>query len=394
MSATMTQTDIEDPEHLGKQPQPRAASGAIVVQNKPFADALARAASIAGRSDIPIVSCVLLRSDGHLLTIEANNLELAIRQTITVSGGSGEGCVNAAMLNAIMQRLPQGAETALEFRGDRMAWKCGTSRGTLEALPVAEFPTFTEGEFDCRFTMDGATLLKAFERALPFVSTSEVRYYLQGVHLHVSDVDGEASLMAEATDMQRLTRCRIPCPASAEAMRPVIIPTRSVLEISKMLKGAESVDISTSATTLRVKVADTVLATKLIDAAFPEVERGIPRQNTNELRINAAAFLRALTLCDTAFSSDYRPIKLTITRDGMVVASKNDTNDIRVEMTRGDFEYDGDDIEIGFTVRYLVDTVKLAKETMIFRFRDAVTPYLAWDEADPSAIYGAGSLRI
>lgn len=105
------QTDIEDVEHLGRTKQPRGSSDVLTVNNKDLAPLMARAASVVPRnSALPVLGHVLLKSGRGQLTIDANNMEMAIRQSCAADGPDKQVCVEASSLNAILRQLPGNAE--------------------------------------------------------------------------------------------------------------------------------------------------------------------------------------------------------------------------------------------------------------------------------------------
>ena len=98
--ADMRQTDIQD--STGRPVT------TLTVNNKLLAPIMARAASIASRnSAVPILGCVLLRSSPAYLIVDANNLEMALRQGCAASGPERSVCVDAGSLSyRRLSRLP------------------------------------------------------------------------------------------------------------------------------------------------------------------------------------------------------------------------------------------------------------------------------------------------
>lgn len=385
---TMVQTDIEDPEYLGKVAQPRG--GAPKVNAGMLSAALSRVSGAVGRSATnPILACVLIRIDGALMTIEATNMELAIRQEVAITGSDAQaGCVNAALLTAVAARLPEDGEITLTFARDALTLQCGRSKVTLTLLPPEDYPVLTGGHFQTRFTMPCIDLSAMLERTKPFISTEISRYFLCGVNI----VATEDKLRFTATNSNDLCVTELPLPEGAAGMPDIIIPTPATVEMARMASGTGALTISVSATRVCCEKPGMMMVTKLIDATYPDCQRVIPRSNSCVLRVQRAEMLRALGLTGLISDGQTPWTRLALSRGAIVLSSGSGADAVVCELADGTFEYEGDDLTMAFWNRSLVEPLKLSGKTMEFRFqRD--TPFAAQDTDDASAVYVAMSIR-
>lgn len=385
----MSQTDIEDPEHLGRTPQPRPAI--LKVRAGTLSTAMTRASGAVGRSaTVPILACVLLRIGNGLMTIEATNMELAIRQEIAITGsGSQAGCVSAALLAGVAARLPDDGEITLTFATGALTLLCGRSKVTLTLLPAEEFPVLTGGHFPTRFAVPCVDLGAMLERTKPFISTEVSRAYLCGVNIATTD----DKLRFSATNSNDLCVTELPLPEGAAAMPEIIVPTPAVVEMGKMASGTGVLTVSVSETRLSCEAPGITMVTKLIDAKYPDCQRIIPRSNANILRVQASEMLRALGLTGLLVDGQTPWTKLELTKGSVVTLSSGSGADAVVyELADGTFEYTGADFTMSFWNRSLAEPLKLAGKTMEFRFQENV-PFAAQDVDDASAIYVAMSIR-
>jgi DNA polymerase-3 subunit beta len=386
---TLIQTDIEDAGHLGKTPQPRSAT--LKVRAGTLSAAMTRASGAVGRSaTVPILACVLLRIGNGLMTIEATNMELAIRQEIPITGsGAQAGCVNAALLAGVAARLPEDGEITLTFSTGALTLLCGRSKVTLTMLPAEEYPVLTGGHFPVRFTVPCVDLGAMLERAKPFISTEVSRAYLCGVNL----VATEDKLRFSATNSNDLCVTELLLSEGVVGMPEIIIPTPAVVEMGKMASGTRALTISVSETRLSCEMPGITMVTKLIDAKYPDCQRIIPRSNANVLRVQAAEMLRALGLTGLLVDGQTPWTRLELTTGSVVTLSSGSGADAVVyELADGTFEYTGADLTMSFWNRSLVEPLRLAGKTMEFRFQENV-PFAAQDADDPSAIYVAMSIK-
>jgi DNA polymerase-3 subunit beta len=348
------------------------------------------------RNTIPILSIVLLRADGGRLTLKASDLDLEITETVAAEIGlAGATTVPAHILHDIVRKLPDGAEVSLDTGdGTQLALKSGRSRFTLQILPDSDFPDLTTGEFPTRFSLPAGTLKKLIDRTQFAISTEETRYYLNGIYLHAVIVDKKPMLRAVATDGHRLAQAQVEAPAGAEKMAGVIVPRKAVGEIQKLVEGSDAaVDVELSDTKIRVTIGDVVLTSKLIDGTFPDYVRVIPQGNDKILKVDRGQFAEAVDRVSTISSERGRAVKLGLADGKMTLSVNNPDSGSAVEELGVD--YGGDDIEIGFNSRYLLDVAgQLETENAEFRFADPGSPTLILDVGTGDALYVLMPMRV
>ena len=354
------------------------------------------------RNTIPILSIVLVRAEGGRLTLKATDLDLEVTETVAAEVGlAGATTVPAHILHDIVRKLPDGAEVSLDTGdGSLLALKSGRSRFTLQILPESDFPDLTTGEFPTRFSLPASTLKKLIERTQFAISTEETRYYLNGIYLHVVTVGKKPMLRAVATDGHRLAQAQFDAPAGSEKMTGVIVPRKAVGEIQKLVESGEAnVDVELSDTKIRVTIAasgaggDVVLTSKLIDGTFPDYGRVIPQGNDKIMKVARGEFAEAVDRVSTISSERGRAVKLALSEGKMTLSVNNPDSGSAVEELGVD--YPGDDIEIGFNSRYLLDVAgQLETGNAEFRFADPGSPTLILDEGASDALYVLMPMRV
>jgi DNA polymerase-3 subunit beta len=355
------------------------------------------------RNTIPILSNVLIRAEGGRMTLKATDLDLEVTETVAAEVGQGGATtVPAHILHDIVRKLPDGAEVSLDTGdGQQLALKSGRSRFTLQILPEADFPDLTTGEFPTRFQLPAGTLKKLIDRTQFAISTEETRYYLNGIYLHAITVGKKTMLRAVATDGHRLAQAQFDAPEGAEKMAGVIVPRKAVGEIQKLVEtgGDNPVDIEISDTKIRVTIpasagaSDVVLTSKLIDGTFPDYARVIPQHNEKILKVDRGEFADAVDRVSTISSERGRAVKVGLADGKMTLSVNNPDSGSATEEVAVDYE--GDDIEIGFNSRYLLDVAgQLETKTAEFRLADPGSPTLILDDGAADALYVLMPMRV
>ncbi len=349
------------------------------------------------RNTIPILSNVLLRTEGATLTLKATDLDLEIVETVPSEvAADGATTVPAHMLYDIVRKLPEGAEVVLDTASDgrTLAVKSGRSQFSLQMLPDSDFPDLAAGDFPVRFTLDAAQMRTLIDRTQFAISTEETRYYLNGIYLHLVQAGDRMVLRAVATDGHRLAQAQVPAPEGLTAMPGIIIPRKTVGEIQKLVEDPDrTATIEVSDSKIRVSIGDVVLTSKLIDGTFPDYGRVIPQGNDKVLKVGRGEFSDAVDRVSTIASERGRAVKLALSDGRLVLTVNNPDSGSATEEIGVDFS--ADPLEIGFNAKYLLDIGgQLRSDTAVFRLADPGSPTLIQDDGDSDALYVLMPMRV
>ena len=349
------------------------------------------------RNTIPILSNVLLKTDGQSLEMKATDLDLEITEATPAQvDQAGATTVPAHLLYDIVRKLPDGSEVMLKTDedGTSMSVMSGRSSFRLQCLPQSDFPELTAGSFSHIFRVDSAALKGLIDKTQFAISTEETRYYLNGIYFHAIEAGSQLKLRAVATDGHRLARAETEAPAGSEGMPGVIIPRKTVAELQKLVDNPDiAVTTELSDTKIRFTIGSVILTSKLIDGTFPDYQRVIPTGNDKEMMIDRSVFAQAVDRVSTISSERGRAVKLAIAGGQVTLTVNNpDSGSATEEVAAG---YDADPIEIGFNAKYLLDvTGQLSGSEARFMLADAGSPTLISDPADPDALYVLMPMRV
>ncbi len=349
------------------------------------------------RNTIPILSNVLFNASGDHARLTATDLDMEIVEE-TEAQVEREGVVTAPAhtLYEIARKLPEGAAVTIEQGGEdpRLQITAGRSRFNLPALPPGDFPVMPAEDLETRFQIEAGELARLIDKTRFAISTEETRYYLNGIHMHAAERDGRKTLRAVATDGHRLALAECDLPEGAEAMPAVIVPRKPIHELRRLLEDIDGeVELSVSESKIRFRIGAAVLTSKLIDGAFPEYERVIPRGNDKIMRVDRAPFAQAVDRVATISQEKSRSIKLTVADANLTLAVNNPEAGAASEELAA--EYGDDEIAIGFNARYLLDVAaQIEGDEAVFEFADSGSPTRVTDSGDPNAEYVLMPLRV
>jgi DNA polymerase-3 subunit beta len=304
------------------------------------------------RQTMPILANVLLVAKDGAVAVTATDLEVELVADANVQvDRPGEVTVPGRKLLDICRALPEDAEVSIGQSGEKLVIKSGRSKFSLATLPAAEFPTVDDINAGQAVTVPQESLARLLDKTHFSMAQQDVRYYLNGLLLET----GGKLLRAVATDGHRLALCEVNVDGQELPEQQVIVPRKGVLELQRLMSGDGELTIELGSNHVRIQLDGIRFTSKLIDGRFPEYERVIPQDTSNALGADKMTFKGALQRTAILSNEKYRGIRLIIRSSGMVLQAHNPEQEEAEEEL--EIEYEGDEIEIGFNVNYLLDAL-------------------------------------
>mgnify|MGYP001817492331 FL=1 len=304
------------------------------------------------RQTMPILANVLLVARDGSVSVTATDLEVELVADANVQvDAAGEVTVPGRKLLDICRALPDDAEVSISQSGEKLMLKSGRSKFSLTTLPAAEFPTVEDINAGQSVSVAQAALMRLIEKTHFSMAQQDVRYYLNGLLLET----GAASLRTVATDGHRLALCEVTLDGGELPEQQVIVPRKGVLELQRLMTGEGELTIELGTNHVRIQLEGIRFTSKLIDGRFPEYERVIPQDTSNTMSADRGLFKAALQRTAILSNEKYRGIRLIIRSGGLLLQAHNpEQEEAEEEIEIG---YDGEEIEIGFNVNYLLDAI-------------------------------------
>ena len=365
----------------------------IIVEQSTLLKALAHTQSIVERRQtIPILANVLLEATNDTVHLKATDNELEISEKIPAKvEEEGAVTVPAHKLYDIVRRLPDGAELSLSFSEEtnQVNLISGRSKFSLASINPEGFPSMAREETPFSFDLSGDQLLSLINQTSFAASLEETRYNLNGIYLH----EKEGMLVAVATDGHRLACTKIALPNGAKGMEGIIIPRKTIGEIAKLAtENVETVHLSLSANQIRFKMNDIELSSRLVDGTYPDYEKVIPANNDKALEADAKVLANVIERVSVV-SEKSRGIKLSLRTNLLQIsATAVDEGSAEDEL---DAVYTGEELDIGFNFRYLLDILAQIKgQNVKILLQDGVSPVILQDATDTSTLFVLMPMRV
>ncbi len=305
------------------------------------------------RQTLPVLGNVLLSAKNNELSMTATDTEIELQSRIVAdTQREGDITVPARKLLDICKALPDEARIKIETKDNKLRINSGRSQFVLSTLPASEFPLSADPGDGIEIEIAGSLLREAIRRTSFSMANQDVRFYLNGLLLEVSNT----AIRCVATDGHRLAYSNHPIESTLEEPLRVIIPRKSVLELGRLIS-SEDDEISLLFTPhhLKVLLSDVTLSTKLIDGRFPDYNRVIPIDCDQELVLDKESLTQALYRASILSNEKYRGIRLKFGNDVLSISTNNpDQEEANDEL---EISFNANPIEIGFNVSYLLEAL-------------------------------------
>lgn len=230
--------------------------------------------------------------------------------------------------------------------------KSGRSRFTLSTLPASDFPTVEEGPGSLNFSVEQGKLRRLIERSGFAMAQQDVRYYLNGMLIEVSN----GMLRAVATDGHRLAMCSMQAGIEQADRHQVIVPRKGILELARLLSDQDAqVNVVLGQHHIRATTGEFTFTSKLVDGKFPDYERVLPRGGDKLVIGDRQTLREAFSRTAILSNEKYRGIRLQLESGLLKIQANNPEQEEAEEEVVVD--YSGAALEIGFNVSYLLDVL-------------------------------------
>ena len=322
--------------------------------------------SVAGiverRPTLPILANVMLRKTGDITQLTTSDLEIQIRTEASLGGDSGSfsTTVGARKLMDILRSMPSDQIVSIESNQNKLLLKSGKSRFSLQTLPAEDFPLVQESaSFGPEFSVPQKTLKALLQQVSFSMAVHDIRYYLNGI-LFVAQ---GKQLSLVATDGHRLAFTSATLDVDVPKQE-VILPRKTVLELLRLLSDKDGdIEMQFASNQARFRFDGKEFVTKLVEGKFPDYNRVIPKSHKNSITVGKASLLTMLQRTAILTSDKFKGVRINLDSGVLRVTSSNAEQEEAIDEIEVD--YNGDAIEIGFNVSYLIDVLVNMEQDMV-----------------------------
>ncbi len=319
---------------------------------------------VPSRTTLPILSCVLFKSDGGNLSVRSTNLEVTMEFSLEAEI---EDPINIAIpISKILNVTNTLKKEDLTFEiKDNFKISITTRFGQYNIMGVSseDFPNKTETIKENSLTFPSSDLEEIIDYTISSCSTDDLKPALQGVLLDFN----EAKTTFVSTDGHRLSKVEID--KLGPTSKNIILPVKFFKLVQSFLTNNETVEFILSENHAEVFFKGINISTRLIQDSYPDYEKVIPQSNEKSVVVNNSKIIESLKRISSFSSKKTKQATLIIENNKINIK----TEDAETSSSANEeivCEYSGEPTTVAFNCDYLreiLDKTLTEKSTLLLK---------------------------
>jgi len=307
---------------------------------------------INSNNTLPILDNFLFELSDNSLKISASDLETTMSASLDVeTDENGSIAVPAKLLLDTLKTFPEQPLTFVVEDNNTIEISSESGKYALAFANGDEFPKAVSLDAPSTLNLTGGVLATAINKTIFAAGNDDLRPVMSGVFFQFSP-EGLIFVATDAHKLVKYERSDISANESAE----FIMPKKPLTILKNILANADedTVKVEYNEANAKFTFNNMVLVCRLIDGKYPNYEAVIPKENPNKLTLDRNAFLNSVRRVSIFSSKTTHQIRLKIAGTELNISAE-DLDDSNKANERLMCSYEGNDMEIGFNSRFLVE---------------------------------------
>lgn len=352
----------------------------LTVTQENLTRALGAASRVAStKTQLPILSNILFRTDSKRLMVAATNLEIASTQLIGAKIiNDGSITVPARLITEFVSSLPKSTVT-LKVTDNKLHISSDGYSSVINGTVADDFPELPtiNDKTAVSYAIDTTAIKQAITQTILTASNDSTRPVLTGVYWHSHD----GALYLAATDGYRLSEKRLVATTSDVA---AIIPTTTLQEVLRALSDdVTEVEVLFDESQVRFRLNDAEITSRLIDGNFPDYRQLIPAESETVIAVKRSDFAQITKVAGLFARESGGSVTITADSDKDKLSLHSVASELGENTSEADASINTDG-QITVNSRYLTEALAVTEgDEVTFRFSGKLSPcVLASTSAD------------
>ena len=313
--------------------------------------------AIPSKTTMSILECILIDANADEIKLTGNDMELGIETKVEGSIlERGKIALDAKLFYEIVRKLPDGESSVIITSDNRFntTIQCESALFNIQGRDGDEFSYLPYIERDQNLVLSQFTLKEAIRQTIFSISPNDSNKMMAGELLEVRD----NILKVVSLDGHRISIRNITLKESYEN-RKVIVPGKTLSEISKILTGdtEKDVQIFFSKNHILFEFDDTVVVSRLIDGEYFKIDHMLSSDYETRVKLNKREFMDSIDRSMILIrDSDRKPIILNVEDDNVNLKVRSSIGFMNADVPA---YKSGKDIMIAFNPKFLLDALRV-----------------------------------
>lgn len=301
---------------------------------------------------LPILDNFLFEINGKTLKISASDLESTMTTTIDVEAKKdGSVAIPAKLVLDTLKTFPDQPLTfSVDQKTKGIEISADSGKYKLSGFNADEFPKIPEIENPSNIEIECDVVQRAIDKTIFASGNDDLRPVMSGIYAQLN-TDGVTFVATDAHKLVCFKRTDVNVKDSASFIVP-----KKPMNLLKVLLGSSTgkIKIEYNDSNARFEFQNYTLICRLIDGKYPNYEAVIPNENPNRLTIDRVSFAQSIKRVSIFANKTTHQVRLKISGSELSIFAEDIdfSNEANERLT---CSYVGNDIEIGFNSRFLLE---------------------------------------
>ena len=335
------------------------------------------------KTTMPILECILIDATTNTIKLTANDMELGIETVIDgLVEQKGMIAIDARIFSDIVRKLPDN-EIVIETDSNYQTLiTCEKAKFNIAGRSGEDFSYLPYIERDVPVVISQFTLKEVIRQTIFSIADNDSNKLMTGELFEIN----ENVLKVVSLDGHRISIRKIYLNNNYD-MKKVVVPGKTLIEISKILSGDVESEVNIFFTNNHVvfEFDRTVVVSRLIEGEYFRINQMLSNDYETKVKINKKELLNCIDRATLLVKEgDKKPIIINIQDGTMELKIKSQLGTMDEEIL---IEKEGKDLLIGFNPKFLIDALRVIEdEEVTLYFMNAKAPCFIKDERE-SYIY-------
>ena len=307
------------------------------------------------RTTMAILECILIDASANEIKLMANDMELGIE---TIIDGTIEErgiiALDAKIFSEIVRKLPDNDVTIETDASFKTVISCEKAKFNIIGKSGDDFSYIPYVERNESIVLSQFTLKEVIRQTIFSIADNDNNKLMTG---ELFDINGEEFKIV-SLDGHRISIRKIQL-KNSYSPKKVVVPGKTLNEVSKILPGDADSDVTISFTEKHIvfEFDKTVVVSRLIEGEYFKIDQMLSSDYETKVRVNKKEFLSCIDRATLLVKEgDKKPIIVNITDSGMELKINSALGSMNEEI---DIQKQGKDLMIGFNPKFLIDALRV-----------------------------------
>lgn len=310
------------------------------------------------RTTMAILECILIDASAGEIKLTANDMELGIETKIEGEiEERGIIALDAKVFSDIVRKLPDNEVVIETDSSFKTTITCEKAKFNIIGKSGEDFSYIPYIERNEEISISQFTLKEVIRQTIFSIADNDNNKLMTGELFEIN----ENSLKVVSLDGHRISIRNIELKNNYEHKK-VVVPGKTLQEISKILPGNADEDVSMylSDNHIVFEFGNTTVVSRLIEGEYFKIEQMLSSDYETKVKINKRELLDCIDRATLLVKEgDKKPIIMNITDDKMELKINSFIGSMNEEI---DITKDGKDILIGFNPKFFIDALRVIDE--------------------------------